>query len=147
MTFWKCSTESLRVKLKLSTLASFNILTNVWCSGNGVDLYSDVLGSSLGRTPAILSFCDLSQSFQVNSMKLTQLSRGNFFPNNQIMPILRLYCCMSICCRGNVFTETYPSSGRLFLLIKNLLPSSGCCFVSASRSLPTNASIRYSIFH
>jgi hypothetical protein len=28
-----------------------------------------------------------------------------------------------LCCRGNVFTEPFPSSGRLFLLIKTLF----CC--------------------
>jgi hypothetical protein len=33
---------------------------------------------------------------------------------------------MRIRCRGNVFTEPFPSSGRLFLFIKNLLPSNGC---------------------
>jgi hypothetical protein len=28
--------------------------------------------------------------------------------------------------RGNVFTELFPSSGRLFSFIKNLLHSNGC---------------------
>jgi hypothetical protein len=32
---------------------------------------------------------------------------------------------MRIRYRVNVFTEPFPSSGRLFLLIKNLLPSNG----------------------
>jgi hypothetical protein len=32
---------------------------------------------------------------------------------------------MRIHCRKNVFTEPFPSSGRLFLLIKNLLPRNG----------------------
>jgi hypothetical protein len=30
-----------------------------------------------------------------------------------------------ICCHRDVFTEPFPSSGRLYLLIKNLLPSDG----------------------
>jgi hypothetical protein len=32
---------------------------------------------------------------------------------------------MHIRCHGNVFTEQFPSRGRRFLLIKNLLPSNG----------------------
>jgi hypothetical protein len=32
---------------------------------------------------------------------------------------------MRIHCRGNVFTEAFPSSGSLFLLMKNLLPNNG----------------------
>jgi hypothetical protein len=32
---------------------------------------------------------------------------------------------MRIRCSGNLFTESFPSSGCLFLLIKNLLPSDG----------------------
>jgi hypothetical protein len=39
-------------------------------------------------------------------------------------------------CSGNVFTEPFPSSGRLFLLIKNLLPSnrrrSVVCFAAVA---------------
>jgi hypothetical protein len=38
-----------------------------------------------------------------------------------------LYCCMRIRCRGNVFTEPFPSSGCLFLLIKTRLPSNQWC--------------------
>jgi hypothetical protein len=38
--------------------------------------------------------------------------------------------------RGNVFTEPFPSSGRLFLLINDLLPSNGrpsiVCFVAVA---------------
>jgi hypothetical protein len=37
---------------------------------------------------------------------------------------------MRIRCRGKVFSEPFPSSGRPFLLIKNLLPSNECyCIV------------------
>jgi hypothetical protein len=39
-----------------------------------------------------------------------------------------LYCCMRIRCRGNMFTAQFSSSDNLFFLIKNLLPSSECCF-------------------
>jgi hypothetical protein len=38
---------------------------------------------------------------------------------------------MCICCCENMFTELFSSSGRLFLFIKNLLPSNGrfiACF-------------------
>jgi hypothetical protein len=42
---------------------------------------------------------------------------------------------MRIRCSGDVVTEPFPSSGRLFLFIKNLLPSNGCrsvvCFTAA----------------
>jgi hypothetical protein len=36
---------------------------------------------------------------------------------------------MCISCHGNVFTKPFPSSSRLFLLIKNLWPSRECCFI------------------
>jgi hypothetical protein len=39
-------------------------------------------------------------------------------------------------CRGKVFTEQFPSSGRLFLFIKNLLLSNGrrsvVCFAAVA---------------
>jgi hypothetical protein len=38
-----------------------------------------------------------------------------------------LCCCMRIRCRWDVFTDPFPSIGRLFLLIKNLLPSNQWC--------------------
>jgi hypothetical protein len=40
-----------------------------------------------------------------------------------------LYCCMHIHCHANMSTEPFPSNSRLFLLIKNLLSSSECCFI------------------
>jgi hypothetical protein len=39
-----------------------------------------------------------------------------------------LYCCMHIRCRGNVFIEPCPCSGRPFLLIKKSLLLSSKCF-------------------
>jgi hypothetical protein len=51
------------------------------------------------------------------------------------IPVL---CCMRICCRGNVFTNPFPSSGRIFLLIKNLLRRSGRRSVVCFFCLETN---------
>jgi hypothetical protein len=39
---------------------------------------------------------------------------------------------MRIRYRGNVFREPFPSSGSLFFLIKNLLPSNGRCFATVT---------------
>jgi hypothetical protein len=38
-------------------------------------------------------------------------------------------CCMCIQCHRILFTETFPSTGRLFLFIKNMLPSNECYFI------------------
>jgi hypothetical protein len=39
------------------------------------------------------------------------------------------FILVCVCYRGNAFTEPFPSSGRLFLLIKDMLPSNGRRFV------------------
>jgi hypothetical protein len=48
--------------------------------------------------------------------------------------------------RGNMFAKALPSNGCVYLLIKNLLSSSGCCFVVSFASLPSNGSTRCNIF-
>jgi hypothetical protein len=48
---------------------------------------------------------------------------------------------MCIHCSGNVFTESFHSSGRLFLLIKNMPPNNGRRSV-VSQPLPTNECFR-----
>jgi hypothetical protein len=57
-----------------------------------------------------------------------------------------LYCCAGlvfivIC----LFAKALLCNGCVYLLIKNLLPSSGCCFI-VSRSLPSNGSTHYNIY-
>jgi hypothetical protein len=58
---------------------------------------------------------------------------------------LFLYCCMRICCRENVFTEAFPSSGRLFLLIKICCLVVNVVLLFVPRSLPRNVSIGHRI--
>jgi hypothetical protein len=57
-----------------------------------------------------------------------------------------LYCCMRILFRKNMFTEPFPSSGSLFLLIKMcfLAENAVSCFVS--RSLPRSGSMHHNIY-
>jgi hypothetical protein len=41
-----------------------------------------------------------------------------------------LYCCAMIHCRGDTFAKALLSNGCVYLLIRNLLPSNGRCFVA-----------------
>jgi hypothetical protein len=53
--------------------------------------------------------------------------------------------CVDICCRRNVFNEPFPSSDRLFLVIKICCLSANIVSLFISRSLPRNGSIRHDI--
>jgi hypothetical protein len=71
--------------------------------------------SSASRTLSPLftdSGTELSWSPQLSFLQLLGTDRAD---NNVLVSLFR----------GNVFTKPFPSSGRLFLLIKNLLPSNG----------------------
>jgi hypothetical protein len=52
----------------------------------------------------------------------------------------------SLLCSNRFRGKALLSNGCVYLLIKNLLPSSGCCFV-VSRSLSSNRSTRYSMYY
>jgi hypothetical protein len=56
-----------------------------------------------------------------------------------------LYCCMRIRCRWNVSTKPFPSSGRLFLLIKLCFLAANVGSFFVSRSLPRKGSIHRNI--
>jgi hypothetical protein len=55
--------------------------------------------------------------------------------------------CMRIRCRINSFTESFPSSGRLFLLIKICCLAANVSSLFISRSLPRNGSISHNIMY
>jgi hypothetical protein len=58
------------------------------------------------------------------------------FSSSIVAPIIFIGTCL--------FAKASPSNGSVYLLIKNMLPSSECCFV-VSISLPSNGSTRYNI--
>jgi hypothetical protein len=62
------------------------------------------------------------------TVEVFDLPRGNG-PRSKHRFQQFFYCWMSIRCRRNVFTEPFLSSDPLLSLIRNLLPSSECCFV------------------
>jgi hypothetical protein len=80
-------------------------------------LYLQILGSifiasydSQGYDAVIRTRLHSCPSTLLGSIPCIQPQRG---PHGRRL-LQQFYCCVHICCRGSVFTEPFPSNGRLF---------------------------------